>query len=72
MTEVRDLIIALTLSGLLLLFLDRPSPSRLVQTDYCVITKRVAAKDPITGEWMRGWAPMYAPCSEQPDIYRQI
>ena len=68
---IRVIILWTTLIVLISMYVDRLPPSRLVQTDYCVVTFRGAGKDPETGEMKFGWAMGYAPCDQQ-DIYRNI
>lgn len=67
---IRAVIFSATISALLCMYLDRPKPVKVVQTDYCMVDKRVAGKDDM-GRWRFAWGKMYAPCSQQ-DIYRNI
>lgn len=67
---IRDLVLTLTIVAFVFLAAHQPGPSRLVQTDYCIVTRKAAAKDP-SGQWHTFWAEGYGPCSEQ-DIYRNI
>lgn len=69
--NVRAGILAVTISLLIGIAAHPLPPSRLVQTDYCFQQYRAAAKNPVTGEVVFGWARGYAPCSQQ-DVYRQI
>lgn len=67
---IRAIVFSATIAALICLWLDRPTPSRLVQSDYCVITYKAAQKNEL-GEWETGWATGFGLCSLQ-DIYRQI
>jgi hypothetical protein len=67
---VRAIILALTAATLLCLWLDRPTPVKSVQVDYCVISYRALARDQFGLPhiiWTQGWGP----CS-QLDRYENI
>jgi hypothetical protein len=67
---VRAIILALTAATLLCLWLDRPTPVKSVQVDYCVISYRALARDQFGFPhiiWTQGWGP----CS-QLDRYENI
>lgn len=67
---IRCLILTLTILALIFMAANQNPPSRMVQTDYCVVDMRVAGKDDL-GHWRFGWGKMYRPCVEQ-DIFREI
>jgi hypothetical protein len=67
---IRAAILAITAATLFCMWLDRPKPVISVQTQYCVITYRAAAKDQLGGVhiiWTKGWGL----CSEL-DRYEEI
>ena len=59
----RALILTITVLALIFIADNQPRPVKSVQVDYCVITYKAAAKNPMTGEMMSGWATGYGPCS---------
>lgn len=65
MTPLRAILVAATIAALASLGFDRNPPSRMVETPYCVVDYRAAAKDPMTCEWVEFWTAGYRPCSEQ-------
>lgn len=60
----RAIILAATIAALVCLWSDRSPPPRMVETPYCVVDYKAAAKLP-TGEWVEFWTQGYRPCSEQ-------
>jgi hypothetical protein len=57
---VRAVLLALTAATLLCLWLDRPTPVKSVQVDYCVISYRALARDQFGLPhivWTQGWGP---------------
>lgn len=61
-------LIIITIAALFWLWLDRPAPSRLVQTDYCLIDYKAAGKD-LFGEWHSAWVKGYGLCSLQDKFF---
>jgi hypothetical protein len=57
---IRAAVLALTAAMLFCMWLDRPTPVKSVQVDYCMITYRAAAIDQ-RGDthiiWTKGWGP---------------
>jgi hypothetical protein len=71
MTYARDLILTLTILSIIFIAANRPQPVKDNQTPYCVMDVYQGYKDQF-GNLKTGWGKMYRPCSEQPDIYRDI
>lgn len=63
MIDIRAGILAVTICLIIFAVANQPRPVKSVQVDYCVITYKAAAKHPLTGETMFGWAKGYGPCS---------
>jgi hypothetical protein len=60
----RALILVATITIFVCLLLDRPKPVKSAQVvPYCVITYPAAVKD-AQGNWHKGWARGYGPCSQ--------
>jgi hypothetical protein len=60
----RDLVLTATFLAIIFLAAHRNPPSRMVETPYCVVDKRVAVKD-LLGNWNFSWGKAFAPCSQQ-------
>jgi hypothetical protein len=67
---IRVTILALTAAILLCLWLDRPTPVKSVQVDYCVISYRAQVFDRL-GQPHTIWTKGYGLCSEL-DRYEDI
>ena len=67
----RALILAATFATLFCLWMERSTPVKSVQTDYCLNDVRIARRHPETGEWQYGWGKGYGPCSEH-DAFENI
>jgi hypothetical protein len=61
--RIRIFILLVAICLLIAMASDAAPKTRLVQTDYCFITYRGAAKDP-QGVMHFGWAQGYAPCNQ--------
>jgi hypothetical protein len=62
---IRDLVLALTICAIICIAANKSPPSRLVQTDYCQVDKRIAFRHPETGQWVFGWGSGFGPCNQQ-------
>ncbi len=71
MTMLRDAVLTATILALILIADNRSRPVKTVETPYCVVSVYQGFRDK-QGNLHTGWGPMYRPCSEQPDIYREI
>lgn len=67
---IRAVIVSATIAALIIGWLERPTPVKSVQVDYCVIDYKAAGKDQF-GNWHTGWAKGYGPCTLL-DRYEQI
>jgi len=68
---IRDLVLALTICAIIHILANQHYVSRLVQTDYCVVDRRIAMTNPVTGKIEFAWGRGYGPCNQQ-DIFREI
>jgi hypothetical protein len=66
--RTRIFILLVTICLLIAMAADTMPKTRLVQTDYCVITFRGAAKDD-SGKMHFGWAQGYGPCNLQDKFF---
>ncbi len=64
MIHARIVVLLLTAIALIYMGAHQNPPSRMVETPYCVVDTRAAAKDQ-QGHWHIFWTEMYAPCSQQ-------
>ncbi|SCB52741.1 hypothetical protein GA0061099_103914 [Bradyrhizobium yuanmingense] len=67
---IKAMLIAFAIATIVCAFIDQPIKIKPVQTDYCVISYRAAAKDELGGVhivWTKGWGL----CSEL-DRYEEI
>lgn len=67
---IRSVILSATIAALFVMWKERPTPVKSVQTDYCVIDYPAAAKDEF-GVWHFGWGRGYGLCKLQ-DKYFDI
>ncbi len=64
MIRARAAVLLLAILALVYMGAHQNPPSRMVETPYCVVDTRAAAKDAL-GNWHIFWSEMYAPCSQQ-------
>ncbi len=64
MAALNNLVLVLTILAIIFLAAHRPPPSRMVEVPYCVVDKRMAAKDQF-GRLHFFWGEQYAPCNQQ-------
>ncbi len=64
MIHARIIVLLLTAIALIYMGSHQNPPSRMVETPYCKVDRRVAGKDQF-GKWHFAWGEMYAPCHEQ-------